>query len=579
MRYPALVEPAGSRPDTRPAVAVAAIALAPLIALAVSFGRGLWLQGVVIVALLAVRLIPRAREALRELGAAPTAVRAGLILYAGAALWGAAVGLAAANPPSRVVAQAASMLLLPIGFLAFAVPPRLTSRALVSGLGAAAGLCFLAHLVALAAPAELGPPDGEAFRLVFRNEIGFGSLGVLVVVLGVAWLRAGGGLPAIAIAVIASILVVGGMSRGGWLAASAGLIVLFLLDGRRDWRWPLKVLAGVGAGAIAVVVLSTLAARAGHEIIVISRDDAAPTPSESGRPPDARVVPPPVRVTATGSGAVVEVVRDRPIHGNGLELDVTLRGDRQGAANLTVVLSGSYGALPQTPYAFEGGTRARRLHRFLRLPAGTERVSAHLAARSGTWTVEELRLWVLPGATARWLRAISWRLTSVAAAVASPSSDSTLAYRLQEWRAVRSQWSRASLGRLLAGQGLGALFAFPNSSWDDEGRRVVAPAASYIHNFYVFLGFKLGLAGVLALGGLLLVVGWTSSRALAARDRPGAGETWFLAAAASGWLSFLAWSLTSPQILDFRMAPIWGALLAASCEADRRLSAPRSSIV
>jgi hypothetical protein len=223
----------------------------------------------------------------------------------------------------------------------------------------------------------------------------------------------------------------------------------------------------------------------------------------------------------------------------------------------------------------DGGAQANRLHTVQRLPLGTERINAYLYAGSGTWSVEELRLRTLPGAPATWLRAILLRLTSAVAAFSSPQSDGTLAYRLREWRAVRAHWASAGLGRLLTGQGLGATFAYPNSSWDDDGHRALAKSASYIHNYYIFLAFKLGLAGLAALGGLLLVVGWTASRAFAARRSTEAGSAWFLAAAASAWAAFLLWSVTSPEILNFRMAPIWGALIAASCDVARNI--PHSS--
>ena len=211
------------------AAVVAALAAAPLVAVTAPFGPGLWLQGAAILALLALRFMPRAPHLAQALAAAPRPVRAGLLLYTGAAFWGAAVGLASGNPVSHVIAQSVSMLLLPIGFLAFATPPPLTPPALLQGLGLASGLAVVAHLAALAAPGTLGPPEGEAFRLILRNDIGFGGLGALGVVLGTGWRRGGGGRAATGTVAAGAVLLVGAMSRGAWIAAAAGLVAVLAL--------------------------------------------------------------------------------------------------------------------------------------------------------------------------------------------------------------------------------------------------------------------------------------------------------------------------------------------------------------
>lgn len=144
----------------------------------------------------------------------------------------------------------------------------------------------------------------------------------------------------------------------------------------------------------------------------------------------------------------------------------------------------------------------------------------------------------------------------------SPAIDGGVSYRVLELRAILSEWRRASLGRLLVGQGLGATFAFDNLTWTPDGRQVRVPEASYIHNFYLFLAFKLGLAGVAALTGLLSIAWWV----IGAVHRGGGrgSSVWIAAGAGAAWLAYLAWSVTSPEIYNFRVAPLWGAVLAAT---------------
>jgi hypothetical protein len=467
------------------------------------------------------------------------------------------------------------MLLLPVGFVAFMVSPPLTPRALMRGLGLALGVAILVHLAALAAPATLGPPGGEAFRLALRNDIGFGGLGALGAVLAMPWLRAGGGPAAAVTATAAGALLVGSMSRGAWIAVAIGVIVGFFLSGRSRRPWLARALVPLGGVFCGLVMLLILAPRVGQQIVVVSGRDTSHAAPEPQRATEDPLASRPMHMTAGPNGGGLEIVRDQPLRAYGVELDATLRGDQGKAASLVLAPSGHDGVLPEMIFTCDGGAKASRLHIVQQLPEGTERVSLSLWAASGTWSVEEFRLRPLPGTSAMWLRAVLLRFTSTVAALSSPHTDGTLTYRFREWEAIRAQWSRAGLGRRLGGQGLGATFAFPNSSWDNEGRRVLVPTASYIHSFYVFLAFKLGLAGLAALGGLLLVVGWTASRALAARRAAESGPAWFLAAAISAWLTFLLWSVTSPEILNFRMAPLWGALIAASCDAARNLSPPR----
>jgi peptidoglycan biosynthesis protein MviN/MurJ (putative lipid II flippase) len=86
---------------------------------------------------------------------------------------------------------------------------------------------------------------------------------------------------------------------------------------------------------------------------------------------------------------------------------------------------------------------------------------------------------------------------------------------------------------------------------------------NYIHNFYVFLLFKLGLVGMAAV--VSAIVLWIQSPLSHLRTLPpGSPDRVFLAAVVAAWVSYAIWSLASPEILDFRMAPLWGFLVGAS---------------
>ncbi len=98
--------------------------------------------------------------------------------------------------------------------------------------------------------------------------------------------------------------------------------------------------------------------------------------------------------------------------------------------------------------------------------------------------------------------------------------------------------------------------------FDNRGHWIHYDDVNYIHNWYLFLLFKLGIVGsILVLGALVGWIAWivrSFGRAADSKDRA------FLVAAAAAWIVYAVWSLTSPEILDFRMAPLWGWLLAVT---------------
>ena len=49
----------------------------------------------------------------------------------------------------------------------------------------------------------------------------------------------------------------------------------------------------------------------------------------------------------------------------------------------------------------------------------------------------------------------------------------------------------------------------------------------------------------------------------------GTADRLFFAGAAASWITYILWSAAAPEILDFRMAAIWGMLAAATAVARK----------
>jgi hypothetical protein len=165
-----------------------------------------------------------------------------------------------------------------------------------------------------------------------------------------------------------------------------------------------------------------------------------------------------------------------------------------------------------------------------------------------------------------------WRILSLLRP--DPAADASMSYRVRESTALLGRLRDASLAELLWGHGLGATFAA-----DGDPRRAPGgpPEVNYIHNFYLFLPFKLGLAGsALALGAL---AAWTWHLFAALRGAAPGLDHRLVAATTAGWLAYCAWSVSSAALLDFRIAPLWGLVLAALPRPGSRTTdhAPRDA--
>lgn len=153
--------------------------------------------------------------------------------------------------------------------------------------------------------------------------------------------------------------------------------------------------------------------------------------------------------------------------------------------------------------------------------------------------------------------ALTWAATR-----GRPEGDATLGFRWHESKKIIEELGGGSWVDRFFGRGLGATIRLDIEGFDNRGNWIYYDEVNYIHNWYLFLLYKLGIVGlILVLGALIGWIVWTV-RSIGRADDP-EGRA-FLVAAAGAWIAYSVWSLTSPEILDFRMAPLWGWLLAVA---------------
>ena len=144
-------------------------------------------------------------------------------------------------------------------------------------------------------------------------------------------------------------------------------------------------------------------------------------------------------------------------------------------------------------------------------------------------------------------------------------AEKSLAYRAREMNVLLVTFSGAKPVAKILGHGLGFTFVSKDVGLDDKGNLAPTRTTNYIHNFYLVLLVKLGLVGTaVMLGVLALWIVWSVHEARASRREP---EKTFLIAASTVWIAAAVWNLACPELIDFRMAPLWGLLIAASVNA------------
>ena len=539
MRYSAGMK--ATLPEALPASGVIwLVAVLPFASFWLPFQTGLWVRGVTVATIVAALIAAGHRDIVRAVREAPRAVRLGLLLYSAATIYGAAVGMALGNPIRYVVTQTASMLILPASFVGFCTGTRLNLKGLATGLGLGGAVALAVHLGFLVA--HRGEPSvaGEALRLALPNDVSLTGVAVMATLMSLAWWYEVRNVVAACAATASACLLVGSMSRGAWLVSAGAIVLAWWLSSRRAW-WTLALVAAAPLLCVAALV--------------------AASSLVSGR--GLSLVGPGLEVRPHGPGEqATDLKRNVVVTGRPVEIDFAASGSTSPRPVLFVEARNTAGVV--TSFNFRAPTSCADCAgaRFVQfLPPGTVRLDFWVWQAGGNGEVLTLGARELPGALAGWLRTVDLRLRTTATALTHPAEDGTMQYRLSELAAVRRVWAAAPAVRRISGQGLGAVIEFPNSSWDNHGHRIVVPVASYLHNFYVFLGFKLGIAGLAALAGLLLVAGWSLSSAWVVRSHGGSA---LASAAAACWCAYLAWAVTSPEIINANTATFLGALVAAS---------------
>jgi hypothetical protein len=498
---------------------------------------------------------------------APRSVALSLGLYIGAMALGTGVALLRGNDLVKIAGQAVSMGLLPLGALAGLLLAGERALPAFAASVVVADTLFCVGRFAYAAVRTLTLPGVSTAGTLAELHVGATTLLSMVLALGLAaacrgWRR----VAAVAVVGLMVVSAVAGTARSMTLSMPIGAAVFAVVGfGPRFW---LRRRVLIGAAIVAGVCVLT---------------GGAVTVWWLARRPNLIETPRPAATDASGAaapvsgGAVAGVEASVEVKRGGYRVRMAASRPSAGVARLGInaVLPAGWEvpidaveALvePGHPVVLEGFADvtwpAVRLH--------ITAVGCELATQAPrSLTVERLG----PPAIASLCklgRNLLSRPPDPGAAGASevPGQDSSLAFRARESIALVRGFAAASWPARLFGHGLGATFAFDTMGYNGRGHVVQYHNPNYIHNYYLFLLYKLGVVGgasvLLALG---LFVGLPVRRAF--HHQAGSPSRYLLAAAAGCWISFLAWSFVAPEILDFRMAPLWGLLLAATTATAR----------
>lgn len=510
----------------------------------------------------------------------PRTLLLGLALYAGAAAFGAAVGLARGNSLSFLAGQLLSLVLLPLGALAgFAVPPAGRWRALRAALPLAAGAAACLHLGYWVLAAWRGTPTQRFF---LDNSVSVDGVVLAALLLALAATGEGStarAWPMAALGLIALYLV-GSGTRGLWATAPVAAILFFAAAREPPWRGR-RGLAIAAAGALALLLVtgwlgSRMLAEQPNLLAAAKQGEAWRTATPPGIHPG--------RENFHWRTPAKPPTKPRVIAGPlpGLEpgayrLSAETRAAGTGRGRLTVRCFDAEGKiLAQLSLSTRAPAPWQVRSAVGSLPEGCRQADLEIGGMGdaeGVWVVRRPRLERLgpEAATGALAQLAYWseRLRSLAA-MRSPSeaavTDHSVRLRLSE--------SRTLLGVLLAdspatralGHGLGATFRLNRPLADDGGE-----PRNYVHNFYVFLLFKLGWLGAAAVAAALALWTWhawsAAWRAPRGEARPQDEARYFLAAAAAIWPAYAVLAVSSPEILNFRVASVLGLLLAATSAA------------
>jgi len=563
----------------------AALVLAPFASVAFSYRVSLYLQASLVLFLtggLIVFLWRRPIEAWHQARSAPRLLWVGVLLYAGAALQGLLVAFAEGNDLRRVAGQFLAMIILPgaaIGVFAIGEKDRWNSFALglVAGTAGAATIDLLHWFWSYSHGRTL-------LRLAFANAVNASSTSLLALpfALALAFHRRYRLLGRLLTPLLV-LDIVGSGVRSLWLVA-VPVVLLFLMV-RAGWKRCLSRQSLYWAAAV-VVAVSTLAA-----VIVFAKKTQQPVEAASGQPASIFVgssaVRPPGRALAKKRGGVVTFawgsrrasafsrssapfkVRARRM----FDLTVCVLPGGEGRAAIEILwLTRTGSILKADQLQLEKRSPTGCVSEAFVSPRGT--TAARVVFRGGLpvglWRIRQMALvdvgsaWVAP--ITRQLEFEMSRVRSLLEYLHHPSKvddqSATIQFRWLESLAVVRQFRSSPLLEKIFGHGLGALVPFDTYGFDNRGHWIHYSAVNFIHNFYLFSLYKLGLLGLIAVCGALL--SWMLFLILLLRRGLAEPVRSFVLACLVAWLGFAVWSLAAPEILDFRLAPLWGLMIGVA---------------
>ncbi len=253
---------------------------------------------------------------------------------------------------------------------------------------------------------------------------------------------------------------------------------------------------------------------------------------------------------------------------------LNVQGHGEGKGNLVVALvffDGHGRVLQRVAVPIEAGVKRESWIAVGSTPAGWVETRLRLSGWKnpmGEWHLEDIEISVLESSIlarlSNAMQRVEKRFSDAVYALRTGriNRDVTLGFRWFESRRVLEEFENSSWNERIFGHGLGATVLLDIDGFDNRGHWIHYDRVNYLHNWYLFLLFKLGIVGTfLVLGSLVVWIFWTvrSARRVSYPTRRA-----FLTTATGVWIVYLVWSVTSPEILDFRMAPLWGWLVSAS---------------
>lgn len=530
-------------------VAVAAVVLAPLLTTGMPFRSSLRAQAYLMLgATLVLLAFAMARKPWRARAVPPRPLVLGLALYAGAAVEGAAVALVRGNNLTMVSGQLLAMGLLPLAALgAYLVTPVLGWRAFAAGVVGGVAVSTLVQL-AVTGPADLARPLGQ--RLILLNGVSASGLAPMALLLGLALsgvCRSFTRVVAVGATGLTVLLILGSRIRSQWLVVPVGIVLYLAVARGRAWLTSRRVVTAlvatvaIGLGVAAATAWWWNRPRTNLASGALDSGAAGAAGAVVATLPAAVDGSPRIRGTLTcqGIGIVSIVVQATTGPPRATVMRAPLLVARTSPADFVLVLPPQRGMTELTvkvddPDRLDCTSRDLAVEEVTPAPAAV--IVGHL--------VELLGRPVDPGVGSGFL-----------------AGDASLAYRAREMSTVLEAIRSGGWPTWVFGSGLGATFALDKTAYDNRGLVVRYGRVNYIHNFFLFLPFKLGAIGtaaVLTAMALFVHGAWRAARGLP----PGAPDRRFSAAAAASWITYIAWSAAAPEILDFRLAPFWGVMVA-----------------